>query len=249
MSRMIPTKIGFAAVARLADGEIHRKYRPVLAPADDLAADAYDLLLAGAQIVREIRVMLARIGLRHQHFDVAPDQFLRGIAEEPFGRVVDRADCAVPVDDHDPHRPRCRRSRDRGRRRDPRHSRAAGSTLSNSVAGILDLSPGQEAARGYVPAKLHPLTASDTTNEPLGGTDQRDRRHRSQRRLISWVSIVSPAVDSSFTTSWPSRMRMQATAMAVLRSAAGARNCWSPRLIMHLPAHRPMQSRSYRAQH
>jgi len=31
-----------AAVTRLADGELHRKYRPVLAPADDLAADPND---------------------------------------------------------------------------------------------------------------------------------------------------------------------------------------------------------------
>ena len=43
--------------------------------------------------------MLAGIGLRHQHLDIAPDQLPGGIAEEPFGRVVDGADRAVPVDD------------------------------------------------------------------------------------------------------------------------------------------------------
>ena len=76
MSRMIPTKIGLPP-SRLADGEIHRKYRPVLAPPDDLAADPYDLSLAGAQIIREIGIMLGGIGLRHQDLDVASDQLFR----------------------------------------------------------------------------------------------------------------------------------------------------------------------------
>lgn len=42
------------------------------------------------------------------------------------------------------------------------------------------------------------------------------------------VSIVSPEADSSFSTWCPSRSRMQAIAIAVLRSAAGALNSWSP---------------------
>ena len=45
--------------------------------------------------------MLARVGLRHQHLDVASDKLFRGIAEQPLGRVVNRADRTVPVDDHD----------------------------------------------------------------------------------------------------------------------------------------------------
>jgi hypothetical protein len=44
--------------------------------------------------------MLACIGLRHQCVDIAPDELPGGIAEEPFGCGVDRADRAVPVDDH-----------------------------------------------------------------------------------------------------------------------------------------------------
>ena len=83
-----PDKDRLVAVAGLADGKIHRKYRPIFAPPHDLAPDSYNFLLAGAQIVREIRVMLARIGLGHQHFDIASDQLLRGIAEEPLGRMV-----------------------------------------------------------------------------------------------------------------------------------------------------------------
>ena len=85
---------------RLSDGEIHRKHRPILAPPDDLAADPHDLLAAGAQIIREIRVMLPRVGLRHQDLDVASDQCAGRIAEELLGRLVDRADRAVAVDDH-----------------------------------------------------------------------------------------------------------------------------------------------------
>ena len=37
------------AITRLADREVHRKYRAVPAPPDDLAADSYDLFLASAQ--------------------------------------------------------------------------------------------------------------------------------------------------------------------------------------------------------
>ena len=44
--------------------------------------------------------MLARVGLRHQDLDVASDEFGGGITEEPFGRVVDRADRTIPVDHH-----------------------------------------------------------------------------------------------------------------------------------------------------
>jgi len=97
-----PNKDRLIAVAGLADGKIHREHRPVLAPPHDLAADPYDPFLAGAQIVCEIGVMLARIGLGHQHFDIASDQLLRGIAEKPLRRMVNRADRAVPIDDHDP---------------------------------------------------------------------------------------------------------------------------------------------------
>ena len=43
--------------------------------------------------------MLAGIWFRHQHLDIASDEFGGGIAEDPFGRVVDRADSAIPVDD------------------------------------------------------------------------------------------------------------------------------------------------------
>ena len=44
--------------------------------------------------------MLVRVGLRHQDLDVASDQLAGRIAEEPLGRLVDRADRAVAVDDH-----------------------------------------------------------------------------------------------------------------------------------------------------
>jgi hypothetical protein len=43
--------------------------------------------------------VLGGIGFRHQDLDVAPDELGGDIAKEPFGRVVDRADSAISVDD------------------------------------------------------------------------------------------------------------------------------------------------------
>jgi len=45
--------------------------------------------------------VLAGIGFRHQHPDVAPGEFRGAIAENPLGRRVDRADPAIAVDDDD----------------------------------------------------------------------------------------------------------------------------------------------------
>ena len=70
-----PDKDPLVSVPRLTDREIHRKYGAVLASADDFAADADDFFLPGAQVVREIAIVLARIRLGHQNVDVAPDQF------------------------------------------------------------------------------------------------------------------------------------------------------------------------------
>ncbi len=55
------------AGAHLADRELHREGRAVLALADDDAADADDAPLAGPQIALEIAVMRLAIGRRHQH--------------------------------------------------------------------------------------------------------------------------------------------------------------------------------------
>ena len=69
-SRMKPGEEALVARAHLADRELHRKGRAVLALADHHAADADDPPLAGAQIAIEIAVMALAIGRRHQHLDV-----------------------------------------------------------------------------------------------------------------------------------------------------------------------------------
>ena len=71
----------------LADGELDREGRAVLALGDDDAADADDPLFAGAQVAAEIAVMLLAIGIRHQPSHVRADHLVRGVAEQPFRRA------------------------------------------------------------------------------------------------------------------------------------------------------------------
>ena len=117
--------------------------------------------------------MLARIGFGHQHFDIAPDQLLRGIAEDPLGRMVNRADRAVPVDDHDPV--------DRGV--DDRAIEGVGEAVAVlAVEARLCRTQlpdprhffEQEPPRGYVSAQLPLASLSNTMNWPSGGTDNGD---------------------------------------------------------------------------
>jgi hypothetical protein len=51
------------------------------------------------EIVRQIGIVLARIGFGHQYFDVPPNELVGDITEQPLGRVADRADRTGPVDD------------------------------------------------------------------------------------------------------------------------------------------------------
>ena len=81
--------------------EVHRKHRAVLAQAFDLAADADDPGLPGRQIVLNVLVMIATIGLRHQQPDVVPDHLVGGIAEHPLGGMVETLDDAAIIDGDD----------------------------------------------------------------------------------------------------------------------------------------------------
>jgi hypothetical protein len=86
---------------RLADGEVHRKRRAVLASPENLAADADDLAFARPLIVVEIAVVLAAEGLGHEHLDVLPDHLRPGIAEQALAGGVEHDDGAARVDqDH-----------------------------------------------------------------------------------------------------------------------------------------------------
>src|SRR5262245_44264250 len=70
------------ARAHLADGELHRKSRAVLALADDDAPDADDAPLTGPQIALQVAVVVLPIGRRHQPFDIRANDFRCRIAEQ-----------------------------------------------------------------------------------------------------------------------------------------------------------------------
>jgi hypothetical protein len=86
---------------RLADGELHREDGAVLAQALDLAADADDPPLAGGTVAGEIAVVALPVRGRHQHTDVAADDFLGTVAEQPHRRRAERADQAALIDGDD----------------------------------------------------------------------------------------------------------------------------------------------------
>ena len=90
------------AGAHLADRQLHREGRAVLALADHDAADADDAPLAGGEIALEIAVVLLAIGRRHQHADVLADDLAGGIAEQPLGRRAEATAmrAALVDDDH-----------------------------------------------------------------------------------------------------------------------------------------------------
>ena len=77
------------------------KVRAVLAPADDLAADADDPLFPGVQVIGEVAVVFVAVGLGHQHLHVLADRPRGGVAEDPLGRRVERFDGPVLVDGDD----------------------------------------------------------------------------------------------------------------------------------------------------
>ncbi len=83
------------------DIEFHRELLAVFTQARHFAADADDFLLAGGEVAGNVAIMLFAIGSGHQHVHVPADGLGRGIAENPFGGVVERLDQGVLVDDDD----------------------------------------------------------------------------------------------------------------------------------------------------
>ena len=99
-------KEGLSSRMHLADGEMHRKRRAVLAHAGDDAADADDAPFTRLQVAGEVAVMAAAIRLRHQLADVFSDRLGFGVAELTLGGAGEELHDAVLVD-HD-HRIRDR---------------------------------------------------------------------------------------------------------------------------------------------
>ena len=85
----------------LAHGQVHRKRGAILATACDFPAFADDLRFAGADVIREVRFVLAAIGLRHQPPDVLADDLLGGVGEEPLRGRVERLQHPLVVDRDD----------------------------------------------------------------------------------------------------------------------------------------------------
>ena len=95
-SRTKPVKKRWSPRSHLADRELHREGRAVLALAHDDAADADDPPLAGAAIALEVAVVAVAVGLWHQHLDVPADGlFGRTVAELPLRRGAERLDDAA----------------------------------------------------------------------------------------------------------------------------------------------------------
>ena len=76
----------------LADGELDRKNRAVLAFRRDLTANSNDSPLPGAKIPRQIPVMLGCIGFRHQIGDIPANDIPCGIAKQLLRRSVEGFD-------------------------------------------------------------------------------------------------------------------------------------------------------------
>src|SRR5215510_9930935 len=75
------------------DRKLHRKNRTVLASSGDLAVMSDHLGSARSQIIADIAIVLSVVRVRHQHFDIAPNNFIRTIAK-------DTRRCRIEVPDH-----------------------------------------------------------------------------------------------------------------------------------------------------
>ncbi len=85
----------------LADRQVNRKDRPVLAAGHHLPADADDLALSRLQMMAKVAVMPAAKRLGHQHIDVAADQLVAGKPEHLLDRSIEGADQSLVIDDDD----------------------------------------------------------------------------------------------------------------------------------------------------
>src|SRR5262245_40526343 len=83
----------------LADAELERESRAVLALADRDPADADDAPLACQLIAIEIRVVAFTIWRRHENPDVLADHVGRAVAEQPLRRRAEGLHDAMLVDD------------------------------------------------------------------------------------------------------------------------------------------------------
>src|SRR5215469_9618251 len=99
----IPDETGektLLADVHFADSQFYWKSRAVAPLTDHDPPDANDAPLTGAQVTRDVAVMILAVRRRHQHLDVLPQHIGRGIAEQPFRRRAERLDQSELVDHH-----------------------------------------------------------------------------------------------------------------------------------------------------
>ena len=86
----MPGEEASAVEPELADGEVHRERRSRPCAGPDLAADADDLRLPGAQVVCDVAVVPAAVRLGHEHVDVLAQDLGGRIAEDLLRGRVER---------------------------------------------------------------------------------------------------------------------------------------------------------------
>jgi hypothetical protein len=90
-----------AADADFTNGDLHCKGAAVLPLAQGLSLDAENPSFARRQVLADIRVVAAAIGLRHQHTDVSADNLCRFIAKHFGGTAAEGFDDTGTIDDDD----------------------------------------------------------------------------------------------------------------------------------------------------
>ena len=85
--------------SQLADREVHREGRAVLALSHHDTADADDPALSGGEIALEVEIMLFAVRRWHQLADVSALNLVQGIAEQALRRRAEGLDAPLLVDD------------------------------------------------------------------------------------------------------------------------------------------------------
>ena len=91
----------FSVRVRLPNGQFHWENCAVLGEALDQPAIADNSRFAGPEIIGEVLVILGPVGFRHEHLDIAADDFISTISEQSCGRSAERSDLSLLIDnDH-----------------------------------------------------------------------------------------------------------------------------------------------------
>src|SRR5947207_2418649 len=85
----------------LTHRQVHRKHRAILALPYNLAANPNNARVPSSSVIRKITVMLAPIWIWHKRADIAPNKFLRLIAEDFLRGSIYRFDHTALINGDD----------------------------------------------------------------------------------------------------------------------------------------------------